>query len=113
MCYRLDEGFSIEVDDEEYRVEVRGDLDAHTSPRLRRAIEHLLKGAPGTVVIDLTQATFVEPTAVDILINGARLAERDDVALVIDSPNSEVYGVLERTGASGAIAIRNVPRPAP
>lgn len=74
-------------------VRVEGELDMATSPDLEKALESADKD--GRVVIDLTGCTFLDSSAVRVLLATARAAETANgrVALVARDPG--ILRVLE------------------
>jgi stage II sporulation protein AA (anti-sigma F factor antagonist) len=74
-------------------VHVEGDLDMATSPDLEGALE---AADPGTrIVVDLTECTFLDSSAVRVLVSAVRTAEttNGNVALVARDPG--ILRVLE------------------
>lgn len=93
------------------RVQISGELDAYTSPRLRALANELLGEPFFKLVFDLSNTTFVDSTALGVLVAIARKAREHGSELVLDSPCAPVYRVLETTGVAAAVPIRNAPSP--
>lgn len=80
-------------------VTVRGEIDAFTAPDLRLALRQLIeeRGA-STLVIDLAAVTFLDSTALGVLLGALRrLRERDGSLLVVE-PHPPAARVFELTG---------------
>ena len=74
-------------------VAVAGELDLHTVPELEQALAEAERS--GRVIIDLTEVTFLDSTALGVLLRASsRHHERLDVVL----DGSEVRRVFEITG---------------
>ena len=80
-------------------VSVRGDLDAHTSPRLRSCLTDLV-AQPDVpeVVIDLTQVTFCDSTALGVFVGAHRRFQSDERRLRLHGPRPAVRHLLEVSG---------------
>jgi len=75
-------------------VAVAGELDLHTAAELESALDEADRN--GRVVVDLTQVTFLDSTALGVLLRASRRREHDPLDLVVDG--SEVRRVFEITG---------------
>ncbi|GAB3582753.1 hypothetical protein GCM10027445_56490 [Amycolatopsis endophytica] len=62
-------------------VEVGGDVDLATAPRLAEAIEHRFRGAVTLLVLDLSEVTFLGTAGLTVLVETQQTAARRDVAL--------------------------------
>jgi anti-sigma B factor antagonist len=93
-----------ELDDRTSVISVEGELDLSTAPRLKWMLVDSIEAGRVQVVIDLSLTTFIDSTAVGVLVavnrsldGGARLA------LVCTRPN--VLKIFELSGIDGAFAI--------
>ena len=84
-------------------VAARGELDFYTSPALRADLFAALQ-AVETVVIDLTEVTFVDSTALGILVGAARRL-RPGRRLAIACGDPHVVRTLELTGISRLVRV--------
>lgn len=55
-------------------LEVGGEVDVYTAPKLRERITELLDGGVGAVVIDLGKVDFMDSTGLGVLVGGHRKA---------------------------------------
>lgn len=80
-----------------------GDLDVTTSAELRTAIQHA--SATAGVVIDLDAVTFIDSTALGVLIAGQKRLEREglELRLVVSSPS--ILRIISITGLDGLFTI--------
>jgi anti-sigma B factor antagonist len=58
-----------------------GELDIARTPRLRVAINEILRARPTALVIDLCQVSFVDSTALALLLNAQRRATQHGIPL--------------------------------
>lgn len=74
-------------------VRVEGDLDLATSPRLEEALESA--GTAKRVLIDLTECTFLDSSALRLLIESAHARESEDGSIELVVSNPRILRVLE------------------
>ena len=67
---------------------VRGELDLATAPRLAEAVESQLSQQPQSLVVDLTDTTFLDSSGARELARIARRAAEDSVALEVVCPRA-------------------------
>lgn len=69
-------------------VDVTGEVDLYTAPRLEEALTHASAGTPPRVVVNLTGTTYLDSTALRVLTSTLkRVRERDgEIALVSTQP---------------------------
>lgn len=93
-----------ELDSRTSVISVEGDLDLSTAPRLKWMLLEALQAGQDRLVVDLSQTTFMDSTALGVLIGvnrgldvGARLA--------IVCPRSVVLKIFELSGMDGAFSL--------
>lgn len=85
-------------------VSVEGELDLATSPRLKWALLDALDAGHTRLVVDLSLVSFIDSTALGVLVAVNRRLEGDrPLAIVCERPN--VLQVFEFAGVDGAFAI--------
>jgi anti-anti-sigma factor len=67
---------------------VRGELDLATAPRLAEAVESQLSQQPQSLVVDLTDTTFLDSSGARELARIARRAAEESVALEVVCPRA-------------------------
>lgn len=93
-----------ELDERTSVIAVEGDLDLSTAPRLKSMLIDALEGEHSRVVLDLSLVTFMDSTALGVLVGvNRRLDAGDRLAVVCTRPN--VLQVFEFSGTDGAFAI--------
>lgn len=95
--------------DDETRVSVSGELDAYTAPQLRKVLDDVLDGTITRVVVDLESTSFIDSTGLGVLVGAARKARSQAGELILDSPVRSVHRVLQITGLTLSIPVRNAP----
>jgi anti-sigma B factor antagonist len=83
--------------DEAVVVSLTGELDLYNAEEVRRALLDTLVGEPEVLVVDLAEVTFIDSTALGVLIEGrSRMADRGGFRLA--APGLEVRRALEVSG---------------
>ncbi|MGO4258173.1 STAS domain-containing protein [Marmoricola sp. RAF53] len=77
---------------------VCGELDLANHTRLRDSIQELLMAGPADILVDLTETTFIDSTALGTLVGARRRAHGLQGGLAIVLGNRQVTRVFEQTG---------------
>jgi anti-sigma B factor antagonist len=85
-------------------ISVEGELDLSTAPRLKWMLIDSLQAGQSQLVIDLSQTTFMDSTALGVLVAVNR-SLHDDAALAIACPRAAVLRIFELSGMDGVFAI--------
>ncbi len=85
-------------------ISTAGELDLATAPRLKWMLLDALADGHNRLVLDLTLVTFMDSTALSVLV-GVNRSLRDAGALAIVSSNASVLKIFELSGMDGAFAI--------
>ena len=85
-------------------VRLAGELDLYTADAVREALVRALDPAPERVVVDLADVTFIDSTALGVLIE-ARRRLPDVGRFRLASPGLEVRRALEVSGLDRHFAI--------
>jgi anti-sigma B factor antagonist len=84
-------------------VSVDGELDIHTCRRLEEA---LTSTESSRVVLDLTDAPFIDSTALGVILAASKRMSRQDRKLLVVAGNPTVARVLQLTGLDRTLAVR-------
>jgi anti-sigma B factor antagonist len=97
------------IDDEEIDgipvVSASGEIDVATAPPLRERLLALSASGEPTVVVNLLGVTFLDSTALGVLVGALKRCREagGDLPLVIDEPR--ILRVFEITGLTGVFSI--------
>ena len=92
------------IDPQSCVVCVEGELDLATAPRLKMALGEMLRAGFTQLVVDLAQVTFMDSTALGVLVGTERsLDVGARLAIVCTHPN--VLRIFEFSGLDGSFAI--------
>jgi anti-sigma B factor antagonist len=100
----LDFAISVSEAQDGTLVEVRGDLDCHTAPRLYATLSELAAG-PRKVILDVGRTDFIDSTGLGVLVAGARRFRQQGGDMVVRSPTPMAARLLEVTGVSKLLTV--------
>jgi anti-sigma B factor antagonist len=87
-------------------VAVTGEIDMATAPELAQAIDAGVHGSVQRVVVDLSNATFLDSSALNALVHAQRtLAERETTFTVVSPSDETVRRVFEITQLTGPLGL--------
>jgi anti-sigma B factor antagonist len=75
-----------------------GEVDLYTAPELEQALAGPLAEGTSQLVVDLSEATFVDSTALHVLLRAARQLDPDTGELIVVVPDPNVRKVFEING---------------
>ena len=83
-----------------------GEIDAHTAPRLRERIHEVL-AEPGIdhLVIDLSSATFLDSSALGVLVGALKRMREVDGRFDVVLPTSPLRRIFEITALDRVLAL--------
>ena len=84
---------------------VRGEVDVSTAPELRERLLGLAERGATTAVVDLSEVSFVDSTALGVLVSGVKRLRSGggDLRLVVTEPH--ISKVFEITGLTEVFRI--------
>ena len=86
-------------------VDLEGELDLFTAPRLQEALLEGIEHGARCVVVDLSAVTFIDSTALGLLIGAGKRLLRAQGSLGIVCPHGGVRRLLELTGLDSVFVI--------
>jgi anti-sigma B factor antagonist len=87
-------------------VEAAGELDVNTAPELRERLAGLIGEGSRAILIELSGVTFVDSTALSVLVSALKRLRQADGDLQLASPTPSVRRVFEITGLTRLFTIR-------
>jgi len=94
----------VDVDETTSVVQVKGELDLTTAPRLKWMLHDLIEAGRTTHVVDLNETTFMDSTALGVLVAVNR-SLGEGMQLVIVCARSNVLKIFELSGMDGVFTI--------
>jgi anti-sigma B factor antagonist len=103
----MDEAFAVdEVDNgDSLHVVVRGELDVATAPTLRERLHAAVDRSTGPVIVDLLAVTFIDSTALGVLIGTKELADKRGIDLRLVIEEARIIKIFEITGLTELFSI--------
>ena len=90
------------------RVTLEGEIDVATSSELRTALAGLLDAGATSIIVDLTEVTFIDSSGLGVFVSTFKqLRSRDGGMLRLVGPTGNVRKVLEITGLDAVFAIED------
>jgi anti-sigma B factor antagonist len=93
------------IDSEHHVVAVRGEIDLFTAPELKQVLAESIEGGRTRIVVDLTETTFLDSTALGVLIGAVKRLRARDGALAIVNTDDNIAKTFEITGLDQIFSI--------
>ena len=103
----MDQEFRIEeqVDAVPPVIAVSGEIDVATAPQLRECLHRVIAQGESTIVLDLLGVTFLDSTALGVLVGALKRCREDggDLHIVVADPR--IMKIFEITGLTNVFTI--------
>lgn len=86
------------IDAERHVLAVRGEIDLFTAPELKQVLGESIEAGRTRIVVDLTDTTFLDSTALGVLIGAVKRLRSRDGALAIVNVDENIAKTFEITG---------------
>jgi anti-sigma B factor antagonist len=86
------------IDAERHVLAVRGEIDLFTAPELKQVLAESIEGGRIRIIVDLTDTTFLDSTALGVLIGAVKRLRSRDGALAIVNIDDNIAKTFEITG---------------
>ncbi len=84
---------------QEYVISLAGEVDLYTCPEFKEELLRVADEGAVHVIVDLTQTTFIDSTALGVLLRGVeRLRRHDGGRLSVVCPDANIRRIFELTG---------------
>lgn len=88
-------------------VEVAGDLDVYTAPRLREFITRRIEEGRHLLILDLSGVGFLDSTGLAVIVAGLKRAKESEGDLVIVGPNEQIRRILNVTDLAKILPVHS------
>jgi anti-sigma B factor antagonist len=103
----MEQHFNIEERSEQGTtvVAVSGEIDVATAPQLQECLHSLIAGGKTTLILDLLSVTFLDSTALGVLVGALKRCREEggDLHLVVTDPR--IIKIFEITGLTTVFPI--------
>ncbi|MEZ5126422.1 MAG: STAS domain-containing protein [Thermoleophilia bacterium] len=79
-------------------VSLEGEIDIYSSPQFKEVLLRGIEEGASRIVIDLTDVTFIDSTALGVLVSGAKRVRPHNGSLDIICVDDNIIRILEITG---------------
>ncbi|HEX8156410.1 MAG TPA: STAS domain-containing protein [Solirubrobacteraceae bacterium] len=86
------------IDEERHVLSVRGEIDLFTAPELKQVLAESIEAGRIRIIIDLTATTFLDSTALGVLIGAVKRLRSRSGALAIVNTDENIAKTFEITG---------------
>jgi anti-anti-sigma factor len=86
-------------------VTAAGEIDLETATEFHQALEKGIDTGARRVIVDLTAVSFIDSTALSVMVKGAKRLDARDAALDVVCPEGHVYRIIEITGLHEVLTI--------
>jgi anti-sigma B factor antagonist len=86
-------------------VTVGGELDLYAAPEMKECLGRALSGGGSTLVIDMSEATFIDSTAIGVLVGTLRRVQDAGGSLDLVCTHEDILRVFEVVGLDEVFAI--------
>ena len=92
-------------DEGRHAILLAGELDLHTASQFREALGEAIDDGVRRLVVDLSEVTFIDSTALGVLMGGVARLRLVDGSLDVVCPNEKIRRIFEVTGLDQVLAI--------
>ena len=86
------------LDAERHVIAVRGQINLFTAPELKQKLGEAIEAGRRQIVVDLTQTSFLDSTALGVLIGAVKRLRSDSGRLVLVNVDTNIAKTFEITG---------------
>ena len=86
------------IDEERHVLSVRGEIDLFTAPELKQVLAESIEAGRIRSIVDLTATTFLDSTALGVLIGAVKRLRSRSGALAIVNTDENIAKTFEITG---------------
>ncbi len=79
-------------------IAVSGEVDLYTAPELKSELVRVIEGGATTVVVDLSETTFIDSTTLGVLISGLKRLRPAGGSLELVVADRNIRKIFEITG---------------
>jgi anti-sigma B factor antagonist len=94
-----------EIDAETHVIELGGEIDLYTAPEFKERMIQLIDGGKKRIVVDLSNATFIDSTTLGVLVGGVKRLRPAGGALALVCTDQNITKIFEITGLDRVFSI--------
>jgi anti-sigma B factor antagonist len=86
-------------------LEVGGEVDVYTAPRLRERLVELIDGGAHHIVVDLNRVDFLDSTGLGVLVGALKRVKAHDGSLSLVCTQDKILKIFKITGLTKVFPI--------
>jgi len=94
-----------QLSDDAYVISLAGEVDLYTAPEFKQQLLEVIAEGGRQVVIDFTNATFIDSTTLGVLVSGVKRLRAKDGELSLVCSDRNITKIFEITGLDQVFAI--------
>jgi anti-sigma B factor antagonist len=87
-----------EIDGQTHVIELGGEVDLYTAPEFKERMVELIESGKKRIVVDLSDATFIDSTTLGVLVGGVKRLRPSSGALALVCTDENITKIFEITG---------------
>jgi len=87
-----------EIDAQTHVIELGGEVDLYTAPEFKERMVKVIEEGKTRVVVDLTDATFIDSTTLGVLVGGVKRLRPSGGSLALVCTDQNISKIFEITG---------------
>ena len=96
-----------EVDADTHLIELGGEIDLYTAPEFKERMAEIIDEGKTRVVVDLSQATFIDSTTLGVLVGGVKRLRPAGGSLALVCSDDNITKIFEITGLDRVFPIHD------
>ena len=88
----------VRVGDDVAVVALQGEVDIYSAPQFKEVMIQSIDEGAKHIVVDLAGVTFIDSTALGVLVSGGKRLQQTPGGLAIGCPDAKIRRILEITG---------------
>jgi anti-sigma B factor antagonist len=103
---RVELSLNVRTVDDRPVLDVAGEVDVYSAPELRERLSELLSAARPSLIVNLTDVSFLDSTGIGTLVAGLNRAVQFGGTLTLVSDQERILKLFRITGLDSVFAIR-------
>jgi anti-sigma B factor antagonist len=96
-----------EIDSTTHVIELGGEVDLYTAPEFKERLVELIESGKKQIVVDLSQATFIDSTTLGVLVGGVKRLRPAGGSLALVCTDQNITKIFEITGLDRVFPIHD------
>jgi anti-sigma B factor antagonist len=87
-----------EIDAQTHVIQLGGEIALYTAPEFKERMVELIDGGKNRIVVDLSEATFIDSTTLGVLVGGVKRLRPSGGGLALVCTDQNITKIFEITG---------------